>query len=185
MKKVLLFTFSILLFISTLAVFAYETIIIKYPPGERWEKAYYKKIGNEAILQYVPNDQSHENWVRTIIVHSYFDSSLPINYFISSDLARLKKTNPNGNYVYLKLTPNDAMATRCTENYKEIKAQCEFYRVTKAHEGIISVHYINRNKEDFKENYYLWYNIIRKAKFLNSYYRDERTLDKAEYFELW
>ena len=183
MKKVLLS--SLLLLLSTLAVLAYETVIIKYPPGELWQKAYYRKVGNEAILQYTPAEESHENWNRTIIIHSYFDSALPINYFISSDLAKMRKTNPNGKYKYLYVSQNDAMATRCTDDYKDIKAQCEFYRVTYAHEGIISLHYINRNKEDFMANYILWFNIIRRAKFLNSYYRDERTLDKAEYFELW
>ena len=44
MKKALLF--SIIFFISVMAVFAYETIIIKYPPGELWEKVYYKTIGD-------------------------------------------------------------------------------------------------------------------------------------------
>ena len=97
----------------------------------------------------------------------------------------MRKTNPNGKYTYLRLTTNDSMATRCTEDYKNIKAQCEFYRVTNAHNGIVSIHYINRNREDFKENYYLWYNIIRRAKLYNTYYRDDRTLDKAEYAELW
>lgn len=183
MKKVLLS--SLLIFLSTLAVFAYETIIIKYPAGEVWVKSYYRKVGTEAILQYVPNNQSYENWTRSIIVHSYFDSVMPTNYFMSNDLLRMKKTNPNGNYRYLKWTPNDSMATRCTEDYKNVKAQCEFYRVTNAHNGIITLHYINRDKEDFQKNYSQWYNIIRKAKFYNSYYRDDRILDKAEYFELW
>ena len=183
MKKVLLS--SLLILLSALAVFAYETVIIKYPPGELWQKAYYKKIGNEAILQYTPAEESHENWKRTIIVHSYYDSSLPINYFITRDLAKMSKTNPTGKYRYITLTPQDSMATRCTEDYNEVKAQCEFYRVTIAHEGIISLHYINRDKEDFMDNYHLWYNIIRRAKFLNSYYRDERTFDKSEYYELW
>ena len=40
------------------------------------------------------------------------------------------------------------------------------------------------NKDDFMENYNQWYNIIKRAKLYNSYYRDERMLDKAEYFEL-
>lgn len=183
MKKVLLLSFMLLIIIP--AVFAYETIIIKYPPGELWVKAYYKKIGNEAILQYVPNGQSHENWERTIIVHAYFESAYPINIFIANELMRMKKTNPNGNYRYLKLTDRDSMAVRCTEDYKNVKAQCEFYRVTYAHKGIVSLHYVNRNKENFMDNYREWYNIIRKAKYYNSYYRDERTFDKAEYFELW
>lgn len=183
MKKVLLFSFLLLL--SSAAVYAYETVIIKYPAGEVWTKAYYKKVGNEAILQYVPAGQSSQDWTRTIIVHSYYDSAYPINVFIANDLARMRKTNPTGNYRYLKYTEVDSMATRCTDDYKTIKAQCEFFRVTNAHNGIISLHYINRNKDDFKENYYQWYDIIKKAKFYNSYYRDERTFDKAEYFELW
>lgn len=41
MKKVLLF--SSLFLLSTLMVFAYETIIIKFPDRENWVKAYYKK----------------------------------------------------------------------------------------------------------------------------------------------
>lgn len=183
-KKKVLFLSLILLFLIP-TVIAYETVIIKYPPGELWVKAYYKKIGNEAILQYVPNGQTSKEWNRTIIVHSYFDSSYPINIFISNELMRMKKTNPTGNYRYLKYTPVDSMAFRCTENYKDIKAQCEFYRVTNAHKGIISLHYINRDKEDFMDNYREWYNIIKKAKYYNSYYRDERTFDKSEYFELW
>jgi hypothetical protein len=183
MKRALLF--SIFFFFSTIAVLAYETVIIKYPPGDLWVKAYYKKVGNEAILQYVPKNETSANWNRTIIVHSYFESYYPVNVFITNQLIGMKKNNPTGNYRYLKSTPNDSMAFRCTEDYKEIKAQCEFYRVSHAHDGIISLHYINRDKEDFMANYKEWYEIIKRAKYYNSYYRDERILDKAEFFELW
>ena len=112
MKRVLLF--SLIVFFTTLAGFAYETIIIKYPDGELWNKAYYKKVGNEAILQYVPAGQSSSDWKRTIVVHSYYESTYPINIFISNQLMGMKKTNPNGNYQYLKLTQNDSIAFRCT-----------------------------------------------------------------------
>lgn len=183
MKKVLLCSLFLLLIIP--AALAYETIIIKYPPGELWIKAYYKTVGNESILQYVPNGQSHQNWKRTIIVHSYYESAFPINNFIAGEILRMKKTNPTGNYKYIRYTDRDSIVTRCTEDYKNIKAQCEFYRATHVHNGIVSVHYINRDKEDFMDNYNEWYNIIKRAKFLNSYYRNERTLNKSEYFELW
>lgn len=182
MKRVLLS--SLIFLFSTIAVFAYETIIIKYPSGENWVKAYYKKVGSEAILQYVPKGQTHDNWQRSIIVHSYNESSLPVNIFMGNDLARMKKTNPTAGYKYLKLNPVDAIAGRCTEDYKGIKAQCEFYRVTRMHNGVVSIHYINRDKNDFLSNYTLWYDIIKKAKFYNSYYRDERIMDKSENFEL-
>ena len=183
MKRVLLS--SILLVATSLAAIAYETIIIKYPADELWVKAYYKKVGTEAILQYVPNGQSYENWKRSIIIHSYKDSGFPVRTFISNDTAKMMKTNPSSHYKYLRLTDNDAIAGRCTQDYNGIKAQCEFYRVTRAHGGIISIHYINKNKTDFMNNYQQWYDIIKKAKLYNSYYRDERTFDKSEYFELW
>ena len=45
MKKVLLFS---ILLLTTLSVFAYETIIIKFPEKELWVRGYYKKVGTEA-----------------------------------------------------------------------------------------------------------------------------------------
>lgn len=182
MKKVLLS--SLIFLLSTIAVFAYETIIIKYPPGELWVKVYYKKIRNEAILQYVPKGQSNTNWNRTIIVHSYEHSGYPVRTFLATNIEQMVKNNPTSQYSYLKYTDVDAIIGRCTNDYKNVKAQCEFYRVTRAHGGLISLHYINRDKDDFMKNYDLWFNIIKNAVYYNSYYRDERTFDKSEYFEL-
>ena len=183
MKKVLLF--SIFFLLTSISVLAYETVIIKYPDGEIWEKVYYKKVGDEAILQYVPKNQTFKNWNRTIIIHSYYESTWPVNVFIANELLRMTRNNPTANYKYVKLSPEDSIAGRCTKDYHGIKSQCEFYRVTRAHNGLISIHYINRDKEDFFKNYNQWYEIIKKAKFLNTYWRNERTLNKPQYFELW
>ena len=182
MKKALLF--SIIFCFTILCAAAYETIIIKFPDRELWIKGYYKKVGNEAILQYVPKGQSSADWTRTIVVHSYKYSTLPINVFLTNNSARLLKINPTAPYKTLRLTPNDAIIGRCTEDYKNIPAQCEFFRATQGYEGIVTIHYMNKNKDDFLNNYSQWYNIVKKAKLYNSYYRDERILDKAEYFEL-
>ena len=182
MKKVLLH--NIALFITTLAVFAYETIIIKYPDGENWVKAYYKKVNNEAIIQYTPLGQTSNDWTRSIVIHSYNEALYPIKVFVNNNTARMTKINPTGKYTTLKLNENDAILTRCTEDYKTVKGQCEFFRVARAHGGTVTIHYMNKNKQDFKENYTIWYEIIKKAKFYNSYYRDDRTFDKSEYFEL-
>ncbi len=183
MKKILLFI-SLFLCSAILGVYAYETIIIKFPDRELWVKGYYKKIGNEAILQYVPGGQTSENWTRTIVVHSYKDSNFPINVFAGNNMARMRRMNPTSPYKTLRLRDNDVILGRCTEDYGKIKAQCEFFRVTKGYEGIVTIHYMNRDKDNFMAEYDKWYDIIRKAKLYNSYYRDERTLDKAEYFEL-
>ncbi|MCQ2755018.1 MAG: hypothetical protein MJ231_08260 [bacterium] len=73
---------------------------------------------------------------------------------------------------------------RCTKTYNGIQGQCEFFRGTFAHGGMISIHYINRNYSDFFKTQDLWYEVIKTAKLYNSYYRDERTFDKSEYVEL-
>ena len=147
MKKVLLA--SLLLFFTTISCFAYETVIIKYPDGEIWDKVYYKRHLNEVLLQYVPRGQTHRNWTRSIFIHSYNDSNYITNIFMANNLAKMTQKNPTGEYKYMKLTDVDSIAGRCTEDFKGIKGQCEIYRVTRAHEGIVTVHYINRNKEDF------------------------------------
>ena len=181
MKKVLLCSVLIL---SALSAFAYETIIIKFPDREPWVKAYYKKEGTEAILQYVPAGQSSNNWTRSIVVHSYKYSTYPLNSFVANSSAQLLKVNPTAPYKTIRLTNNDAIIGRCTQDYGKVQAQCEFLRVTRGYEGVVTIHYMNKNKDDFIANYNQWYNIVKRAKLYNSYYRDERILDKAEYFEL-
>ena len=182
MKRALLF--SLIFFVTCLCVFAYETVIIKFPEGQLWVRGYYKKVGNEAILQYVPSGQSRDNWMESVVIHSYNHSTFPINVFINNNNAKMVKINPTAQYRTLKLRADDAIIGRCTEDYKNIKGQCEFFRATRAHGGIITIHYMNKNKEMFMNNYSDWYNRIKRAKFYNSYYRNERTFNKSEYFEL-
>ena len=181
MKKVLLF--SLILF-STLAVCAYETIIFHFPDGERWDSAYYKKIGLEAILQYVPYGQTSDNWTRSIVVHSYNENESPAPFFAQKEIRRMRRINPKGQYQIIKSRENDAIYTRCTEDYQKVQGHCEFLRVTRAHGGIVTIQYMNRNKKDFENNYTLWLQVMRDARLMNSYWRDERTFDKSMYFEL-
>ena len=183
MKKVLLF--SIITLFTALTVFAYETVIIKIPQDEVWTKVYYKKIGLESILQYVPKGQTQKNWNRAIIIHAYDQAAYPITVFMANNIALMAKNNPTAPYRYLRLNDHECIAGRCTKNYKGIHSQCEFFRATRTHGGIISIHYINKDEGDFMKNYQLWYDIVRKAKFMNTYWRNDRILNKSEFFELW
>ena len=181
MKKVLLFS---LIFLSALGVYAYETIIFHFPDGERWDSAYYRKIGLEAILQYVPYGQTSENWTRSIVVHSYNKNESQAPFFAQKEIRKMRRINPKGQYKIIKSRENDAIYTRCTEDYEKIQGHCEFLRVTRAHGGIVTIQYMNRNKKDFENNYTLWLQVMRDARLMNSYWRDERTFDKSMYFEL-
>jgi len=181
MKKVLLFS---ILLLTAVAVCAYETIIIHFPDAELWESAYYRKIGNEAILQYVPGGQTANNWTRTIVVHSYNGNESPAPFFAQTEIRRMMRINPKGKYKIIKARENDAIYTRCTDDYNQIQGHCEFLRITRAHGGIVTIQYMNRDKKDFENNYTLWLQIIRDARLMNSYYRGERTFDKSMYYEL-
>ena len=71
MKKLLLSSFA--LFLTIIPVFAYETVILKYPDGELWESVYYKKTYFEGIAQYVLRGQTSKDWTKSVIFHSYND----------------------------------------------------------------------------------------------------------------
>ena len=181
MKKALLFS---LILLTTLAVCAYETIIIHFPDGELWDVAYYKKIGNEAILQYVPGGQTSNNWKRTIVVHSYNDNDSPATFFSQFEVRKMIRINPTKKYQIIKSKENDVILTRCTDDYKDVQGHCEFLRITRAHNGIVTIQYMNRNKKDFQNNYTLWLQVMRDARLMNSFYRTERTFNKSMYYEL-
>ena len=183
MKKRLLFSF-IFIFILNLASFAYETLIIDFPPKTIWDVAYYRHIGSEAILQYVPSGQTYEDWTQSIIVHSYKENELSANQLSDRLIAQLKVQNPTGSYRYVTYTPTNAIAVRTTNNYKNIKGHGEIFRTTRCAEGRMTIQYLDRDKEHFRKNYGYWLKVIRDARTYNSYWRDERIMNKGEFYEL-
>lgn len=183
MKKVLLFSI-ILYFCTQLISIAYETIIIDFPRGIKWDVIYYRNTGMEAILQYIPHNQSRTDWKQTVIVHSYKDSTFYAHQMSDRLTAQLHRQNPTGNYKYLKYSSVDSIAVRGTSDYKGILAQGEILRTTKAAEGLMTIQYIDRDKEHFKKNYNTWLKIIRDARTYNSYWRDNRVLNKEEHYEM-
>lgn len=183
MKKLLLVS-VICAFLFQLAVSAYETIIIDFPKGTKWNVAYYKNIGVEAILQYTPEGQSYTNWKQTLIVHSYKESTYPAHQLSSIIMGQLQAQNPTGHYKYLKYTGVDSIVVRSSNTYNKVLGQGEFFRTTKSAEGLMTIHYIDRDKVRFKQDYEKWLKIVRDARTYNSYWRDDRVLNKGEHFEL-
>jgi len=182
MKKLLLLIS--LLFIIAIPCIAYQTVIIKFPNGEFWKTIYYKKSYGEAILQYIPPSQSKQTWLQSVIIHSYNGYTYPAHIFMDQLTANMEVQNPTSTYKYIKYMPEDSLAVRCTKAYKKIKPQCEIFRVARAHDGIITIHYVNRDLNNFKHTYRDWHERISKAVFYYSHFRDERIMDKALYYEL-
>jgi len=183
MKKALLLIIS--LFVIQAAI-AYETVLIDFPENQGWHSVYYDTQGSEAILQYVPAGESYENWTRTLIFHSYKNLSWTSSAaaLMDNTTSGMEAKNRSQLYHYTKYTEMDSIATRCVVGNRYIPTQCEIYRTSKSHEGLITMHYVNKNVNNFKNTYDIWYKIVKDICIYNSYYRDNLIMDKATTFEL-
>lgn len=183
MKKVLLLIIS--LFVAQ-SVWAYETVLVDFPPGQGWHSVYYGEQGIEAILQYVPGGQSYQNWTQSIVFHSYKDHEKygSAEKFMNQTTSQMELQNSSQLYTYIKTSEEDSIATRCVKKNANTPTQCEIYRVSTSYEGLISMHYINKNVQEFRSSYDKWLNIMKGIRIYYSYYRDDRILDKAIIFEI-
>lgn len=183
MKKVLLLIIS--LFISQ-SVFAYETVLVDFPPNQGWHSVCYQTIPGEAILQYVPIGQTYEQWTKTVVFHSYKDLNWTNSAagFMDKITQQMELQNPSQMYKYIKYTEADSIATRCVQKNQNIGTQCEIFRVSQSHEGLISMHYINKNVQDYKNTYNMWFQIMADIRIYYSYYMDDRIMNKATSFQL-
>lgn len=186
MKKVLLLIISLISLVFSPAAFAYETVLVDFPPNQGWHADYYETQGSETILQYVPIGQTYDNWTKSVVFHSYKNLSWTNSaaQFIDRNTYAMEVKNPSQKYRYTKYTEADSIAVRCVEKNAYMPRQCEIYRVSKSHQGLISMHYINKNVSDYKHTYDMWYQIIKDIRIYYSYYREDRILDKATSFEL-
>lgn len=187
MKKVLLLFVS-LIFAQLIcpSAIAYETVIVDFPYKQGWHEAYYGVQGNEAILQYTPAGQTAQSWTRSVIFHSYkgLNEKTDAAKFMDNTTSQMEVQNSSQRYTYMKYTDVDSIATRCITKNAYTPTQCEIYRVSTSHEGLITMHYINKNVQDFKNTYSYWYQIMKDIRIYYSYYRTDRVLDKATIFEL-
>lgn len=189
MKKVLLLIFSIISIIGFAvapAAYAYQTVLVDFPPNQGWHADYYETQGGESILQYVPIGQTADSWTKSVIFHSYnnltwTDSAAA---FMDRTTSEMEVQNSSQKYRYTKYNAADSIAVRCVEKNARTPRQCEIYRVSKSHQGLISMHYINKNIADYKSSYNMWYQIMKDVRIYSSYYREDRIMDKATSFEL-
>lgn len=183
MKKLLLFS-VFFLFLTSLTAFAYETVILKYPDVELWEPVFYRKNYMEGIAQYVPKGQTPKDWTKAVIIHSYNEYYGTASGLLDVVTAQNIKQNPTGQYKTLKRDVNDSIVGRCTKSYKNLLPQCEILRSARGHKGVITIHYINKNIPEFRYTYDDWYDRVKKASFYESFFRNDRVLNKSLHLEL-
>ena len=85
----------------------------------------------------------------------------------------------------LKDSGVDSIAIWCVNKNAAMPAQCEILRVTSGYEGLISIHYINKNPQYFmtyqKDP---WLKIIRDVRIYYSYFRWDRVTGKETSIQL-
>jgi len=187
MKKALLLFISLIISVFfAQIVLAYQTVLVDFPPGQGWHPTYYGEQGDEVILQYAPVGQEAQNWTKSVVFHSYKNPDLynDAARFMNQTTSQMELKNPSQMYKIIKSTEADSIATRCIKKNASTPSQCEIYRTSLSYEGLITMHYINKNTQDFKSSYSYWLQIMRDIRIYYSYYRDDRILDKATIFEL-
>ena len=176
-----IFSIFIVLIISVGTAFAaYQTLAFDFPNGAgNWHVAYHRKLGRETIIQYVPSGETNTKWTETMVIHVYHDAQAktPLT-FLRKLTAQMEELNDYAKYQYERITPNDAIATRCVVGNARMQAQCDIYRVVKSFDGYLSIQYINRSLEDFKFQYFKWLEAIRNAKPYQAEFRNDRYLSK-------
>ncbi|MBR1681470.1 hypothetical protein IJ707_06755 [bacterium] len=187
MKTLRLKIYSLLavLILAAGSVFAYQTLAFDFPNGAgNWHVAYHRKLTNETIIQYVPYGETYAQWSQTFIIHAYHNAlaRTPLT-FLRRLTAQMEAMNDYSKYQYERITPSDAIATRCVVGNQRMAAQCDIYRVMQSFDGYITVQYINRDMEDFKRQYFKWLDAMRNAKPYQAEFRNDRYLSKDS-FEL-
>lgn len=163
---------------------AYESVIIKYPE-QTWVSIYYQKERDETIAQFIPPYDYRNNWSQSLVFHSYkWAKGQSCNSFLNNLLSNISMQNDKMRVQPVKDNPNDAIVMWCAPKNKYMAEQCEILRVTRGHEGLISMHYINKSMNDFSYRKDQWLNVIRDVKVYYSYYRWDRVLSKSSVYEL-
>ena len=166
-------------------VCAYESVIIKYPE-QTWVSIYYQKERDETIAQFIPPYEYRNNWNQSLVFHSYKWAKGNSSYrFLSNLLANVMNRNPSMRSRILKDRAEDSVAIWCAEKNQNMEAQCEILRVTSSYEGLVAIHYINKNPKAFNE-YQMenWLPIIRNVRIYYSYFRWDRVNGKETSIQL-
>lgn len=166
---------------------AYQTALITYPDyNKNWKQVYFGKQDNEVISQWIPSYENQKSWTESVVFHAYNWAKGQNCYkFMSNLLAQAESRNPTFQSQIIKDKPEDSVAIWCTQKTNYSPAQCEILRVTSAYEGIVSMHYVNKNTEVFKR-YQVepWLKIIRDVRIYYSYFRWDRVTGKETSVQL-
>lgn len=161
---------------------AYQTVLFDFP-SDNWYKAYYGQRANETIVEYLPNGQTRNKYTETVVFHSYkwaynrnmTPQSMMADYLSQSALR----------YRDLELSSTKNDGDEPTSIWCSAMAgQCEIVRMAKGFEGIIAMHYVNKNPQYFQKVFPTWANVLKNTRVYYSYYRWDTIMNKASSVQL-
>ena len=165
----------------------YQTALITYPENNKnWKQIFFKKQDNETISQWLPSYSYSNDWSESVVFHSYNWAKGNSCYkFLLNLLTSVESRNPSMTTKIIKDDAVDSIAVWCAKDTKTMPAQCEILRVTSGYEGLISIHYINKNPEYFLNYQHdLWLNIIKNVRIYYSHFRWDRITGKETSVQL-
>ncbi len=164
---------------------AYQTVTMDFPGN--WYKINYISNENDAIVQFIRQGYNANNWEESVIFHTFKWSqkrNMAAKSLMLYLLKDVEKRNSTIKVEYLRLDPEESMSSWCVQANKTMPAHCELLRTTQSFEGALSMHYINKNPQNYNAVKNDWIERMNKAKVYQSYFRLDRILNKSMTFEL-
>lgn len=188
-KLFLIILFCCLFFnLSATKANAYQTALITYPENHKnWTQVYFGKEYGEVISQWIPGYSDKSDWTESVVFHSYNWAKGNSCYkFMLNLLAGVESRNKTMRQQIIKDSGVDSIAVWCADKTPTMAAQCEIVRVTAGYEGLISIHYINKNPRQYFLDYQkdMWLNIIKDVRIFYSHYRWNKVMGKATSVQL-
>ena len=158
----------------------YQTALITYPEyNKNWKQVYYGTQNQEVLSQWIPAYSYSDNWVESVVFHAYnYEKGNSCHKLMMNLINNTQSRNKTLKYQVLKDNYEDSVAIWCADKTPAMAAQCEIIRVTSGYEGLISIHYINKNQENFLYQKDSWLKIIKDVRIYYSYYRWDRVMQK-------
>ena len=172
-KSKIFIVLLLLMNIFSPAANAYQTALITYPDyNKNWKQIYFGKQYDETISQWIPAYSYQNDWTESVVFHAYNWAKGNNCYkFMSNLLASVASQNTTMRSTIIKDRPEDSVAIWCVDKNKVMPAQCEILRVTSAYEGLVSIHYINKNPKYFLQYQQKdWLSIVRNVRIYYSYF---------------
>lgn len=169
----------------TSPVMAYQTVTMDFPGN--WYKIKYLNNDRDGIVQFVRQGYNEKNWYESVVFHVFKwtkDREMTAKKLLLVLLSDVQRKNNTMKVKYIKLDDDEAMATWCVRAVPNMPAHCELIRTTQSFEGAMSMHYINRDTENFHFVKNDWIERVSNAKVYQSYFRLDRILNKSLTFEL-